>query len=107
MKSSLPNPTKAEERRFEIIKREVGCLPCRRLGWGICWANAHHLIDPDTGERISHAATVPLCDAHHTGEDGIHTRKKWFHSWFGTNDELLIETDQLVADFESRTVGGS
>jgi len=97
MKSSLPAPTRAENRRFYILKFEIGCL--NHPGTP---AEAHHLIDPKTGKRISHAATIPLClICHHD----IHSRKRWFRAEYGRDEFLLQITNMRVADFESRTVG--
>jgi Recombination enhancement, RecA-dependent nuclease len=106
MKSALPPPTKQESRRMEIIAREIGCIACRKYGNDGVWANVHHLIDPKTGNRISHDATIPLCPMHHDQPGGsIHRNKVWFAETFGTDEELLAETNRLVSEFESNVVG--
>jgi len=69
------------------------------------FANAHHLLSG--GKRISHAHTIPLCDLHHTGVEGIHTRKKWFREQFGTDDELLEITNDQVVLLEASIIGAS
>jgi len=104
MKSSLKPATKAEKRRFEIIKRDVGCIACY-IEHGVMGteADAHHLLSG--GRRISHSHTIPLCPACHTGPNSIHKRKQWFRDLYGTDDELLDRTDALVKQFESNTVG--
>ena len=107
MKSSLPPPTKAQSRRMGIIKREIGCIACRQFNFFGVWADAHHLISEETGERISHSHTIPLCKRHHDkGRESIHGAKRWFRESFGTDEALLAETDRLVAKFEANTVGG-
>ncbi len=98
MKSSLPKPTKAEERRFYIIKFEICCLVHKGRP-----AEAHHLLS--VGRRISHAATIPLCEACHTGKNSTHKRRKWFAEHYGTDNDLLKETNRRVALFEANTVG--
>lgn len=104
MKSSLPAPTKAEERRFEIIKREIGCIVCIEANL-YSEANAHHILS--AGKRISHLATIPLCNYHHTGQISIHGTRKDFIEDYGTEMKLLEKTNKLVAEFESMTVGGA
>ena len=99
MKSSLPAPTKAEKRRFDIIKREIGFIACYVSGYPGTPADAHHLLD--TGRRISHAATIPLCKHHH---EFIHRHKHDFRVLYGTDKGLLKKTNRLVADFETCTV---
>ncbi len=98
MKSSLNNLTKKERRRIDIIKFEIGCL--NHPG---TFAHAHHLLS--AGKRISHAHTIPLCPECHVGKDSIHGRKKWFREKYGTDEELLAETDKHVEEFEARTIG--
>ncbi len=102
MKSSLPSPTKAESRRMDIIKRDIGCIACRQ-GNLHSQANAHHILSG--GRRISHAATLPLCDFHHTGLISIHASKRGFVKDYGTEMELLAETNRLVAAFEANIIG--
>jgi hypothetical protein len=110
VKSSLPAPTKSEQRRFEIIKREVGCIACY-MDYGVLgtWADAHHLIDPKTGNRISHSHTIPLCpDRHHKyGKRSIHKGKLRFHEDYGTDESLLSLTNSKVVMFEANTVGAA
>jgi len=104
MKSSLPSPTKAESRRMDIIKRDIGCIACRKYGKEGEPADAHHLLSG--GNRISHAATIPLCKMHHDMPGGsIHRNKVFFRDAFGTDEELLAETNRLVADFEANIIG--
>lgn len=102
MKSSLPAATKAQKRRFEIAAREIGCICCRKQGWaeGVP-AQMHHLHDPATGKRRGHSETIPLCDQHHWE---AHNMKRIFHDEFGSDDELLQLTNELVAEFEGRLV---
>jgi len=99
MKSSLPAPTDKDLRRFQIIKEEIGCL----IHHGTP-ADAHHCLDPATGNRISHQATVPLCaDVCHWLR---HNRKVRFQLKFGDDEALLIHTNKLVDKFEDSITGG-
>ena len=100
MKSSLSAATVSERRRFEIICREIGCLVHKGRP-----AEAHHLLS--VGRRISHLHTIPLCPDCHTGENSTHKRRKWFAACYGTDEELLKETNRRVALFEANTIGGS
>jgi len=105
MKSGLPQATDTQKRRFRIIKEEIGCIVCLNFGQ-FAPAHAHHLIDPKTGNRISHDATIPLCDPHHVGTDlSTHKHKKKFATLFGTDEALLAVTNQLVDEYEVNTIG--
>lgn len=93
---TLPAATAAEKRRFEILAREIGCLIHRGTP-----AHMHHLIDPKTGNRVSHAATIPLCpDCHHMR----HSKKLRFWLKYGSDEDALIVANRLVAEFEGRIV---
>jgi len=98
VKSSLPAATKAEKRRFDIIKFEVGCLVHPGTP-----AEAHHILCEKTGNRISHAATIPLCPDCHRD---THHKKLWFRKMHGTDAQLLGRTNWLVSQFEASTIGG-
>ena len=110
MKSSLKNPTKAEVRRIQIIKGEIGCVACRIDGHGYVPADAHHLLSG--GRRISHSHTIPLCPWHHRGVvadykpigmPSLALDKKKFEEWYGTEEQLLEFTNVAGEAFE-RTV---
>jgi len=96
MKSSLPAPTKAQSRRMQIIKFEMGCL------FHGNWADAHHLLSG--GKRISHDHTIPLCKNCHWL---IHNRKRQFHKDHGTDIELLERTNRRVAQIEANIIGAA
>lgn len=48
----------------------LGCLICRRLGYGHVPAQLHHVAS-GSGLR-SDFAVAPLCEEHHEGSSGIH-----------------------------------
>ena len=91
-------PTKAEYRRMGIVK-ENGCVihmdgaPCQ----------AHHLLSG--GVRCGHNYVVGLCPECHFR---IHNEKRAFFEEHDTSDrDLLKRTNKLVAEYESRTIGGA
>lgn len=103
MKSGLPAITKAEARRMEIIKTQVGCVASYIDFGGNTPCEIHHLLD--TGGRRGHAFTIGLTYEHHQGNNGIHKAKRSFRERYGTDDELLELTNRLVTEFESNVVG--
>ena len=66
------HPPLRKDPRFKAPKylnfiREQPCIVCDRV------AQAHHVIYKSRGNWSSDLATVPLCEEHHTGINGIHT----------------------------------
>jgi len=109
VKTGIKPATKAEKRRFQIISRDVGCIACYDLSDGILGTpgDVHHLLSPDTGNRISHSHTIALCKAHHNkGPLSTHKAKFKFRERFGSDEYLLALTNSLAAEFESTIVGG-
>ncbi len=111
------SPTKAEQRRFDIITREVGCICCRMKFARYIAAQANHLLK---GYRIGHSDVTAECPWHHMGEclTGTNARamrkafgpsrklhKKAFRKQFGSDAELLSLMNKYVAAFEARTIG--
>lgn len=100
---------------------EIGCIACRQLGF---WREAtnHHLnLDDHAGQvRRGDEFTVPLCPWHHQGYPADrYTRdetRDWlgpsmalepvrFREVFGTGDELLARTNNLIGALERRAAG--
>ena len=53
------------------------------------------------GLRPSHDDTIPLCPRHHNmGNQSVHLNKKLFESLFGTELELLKETNIEIIKLE-------
>jgi hypothetical protein len=105
MKTALPAATKAQKRRWRIIKEELGCIACWIEHNKYVPACIHHLLD--TGSRRGHDFTIGLCEQgadHHQGNDGIHRAKKAFRLKYGSDDELLDLTNTLVEIYEGNTV---
>jgi hypothetical protein len=103
MKHSTPHPNEADQARFDAIK-EIGCLCCLRAGfWTPC--EVHHLLSGN--RRRGHRYTIGLCCWHHrairiyevdTGPS-LADGGRLFRLHFGTDDELLKEQDERIADF--------
>jgi hypothetical protein len=110
--------TVGERRRADILKREIGCIPCKQDN-RFNLADLHHLIK---GYRLGHSFTVPICPWHHRavppdGPDGtamrpseaeeqmgpsLATNSKAFHDRYGSDEDLLWQADHMVAAFEKR-----
>ena len=84
-----------------------GCIACRKEG-NYRQADAHHILD--TGRRIDHAHTIPLCEWHHKADNlfsdahdadamlsmvgpTLAKHEAEFVARYGTELELLKETD--------------
>lgn len=52
----------------------LGCVVCRRLGYGQTPAQIHHIARGSS--QRSDFAVAPLCAEHHTGESGFHALKE-------------------------------
>ncbi len=92
--------TKAERRRFEILKSSIGCIACGNP----VFCHAHHLLSG--GRRISHLHTIPLCQECHVGNElSTHKTKRKFIETYGTDEELLERTNDLIAQFEASVIG--
>ena len=79
---------------------ELGCVICRRMGFGPSPAEVHHIrAGTGAGKRASHYDTIPLCCAHHRqGADGLHVmgRKAWERHHGVTELELLEDVRRLL-----------
>lgn len=108
--------TKAEARRIEILKFEVGCLACHRLGFPGTPADYHHARHRPPEVRY-HEWGYGLCPWHHRGMTSMHPdklefalgaslarNKHAFHRRFGTESELVALADRLLAEFEGEVV---
>lgn len=73
----------------------LGCILCRRLGWGATPAAVHHIREEQgMATRASDFLVIPLCHEHHQGGTGIHglgTRR--FERMYKVSElDLLAET---------------
>lgn len=97
-------------KRLERIKR-MGCIVCRNLGYihlrDSVECDAHHLTDG--GRRKGHDDTIPLCPIHHRGgqnDEGSVSRHPWrkeFEARYGTEQELLEQTNKELSELYAET----
>ena len=95
---------KEHKERFEKL-RQIGCIACIKKG-RITTPVIHH-IRKQTGLslRPSHDDTIPLCPEHHNmGKASVHLNKKLFNHLFGTEEELLKETNLKIIQLEQETI---
>tara|TARA_Y100000004_G_C8873028_1_gene394172 strand:+ start:424 stop:732 length:309 start_codon:yes stop_codon:yes gene_type:complete len=90
--------------RFDKLK-QIGCVACHKQG-RFSDAIIHHIRKKNTGLslRPSHDDTIPLCPMHHNmGNQSVHLNKKMFERLFGTELELLKETNLKIIQLETET----
>jgi hypothetical protein len=112
MKTSTGTPTKAEAARMAAFQK-IGCLACRSLGF-YRTPEVHHLLSGN--KRRGHKFTVPLCSWHHRSTPfelydqksstlafgpSLALGSKPFHAHFGSDEELLAETNRLLEQMSS------
>jgi hypothetical protein len=91
--------TKAEA-TFQDAVRQLGCIACRRMGIAGVPCDVHHILRG--GRRIGELDVIGLCPTHHRSgvNDGVivsrHPWRKAFERTYGTEQELLAETRELV-----------
>lgn len=102
MKTSTGRATKAQADRWERFQR-VGCICCRKRGY-YSIPEVHHLLSGN--RRRGHDFTIPLCPWHHRGIEpppvdvgpSFADGSKPFRACFGSDDELLAETNKVLGD---------
>lgn len=97
-------PTKADLHRFDMLHR-IGCIACRKAGSGYAIPEVHHVLSG--GRRIGHQATLPLCPHHHRFPSNgtvvgpsLADGSRVFAAKWGTQQQLLAEVNQLIAELE-------
>ena len=71
----------------------LGCVLCKRLGYGETAAEVHHLRDGQgMQQRASDWLTVPLCPEHHRGPRGVHGDRSALRQAKCTELDLLADT---------------
>lgn len=86
----MKTATKAEKFHMAAVK-ELPCVVC-----GARPVDVHH-AGTGMGGRRDHMQILPLCQEHHTGENGIHKvgRPIWRLA-YGTETELLKKIEELL-----------
>ena len=90
--------TKAEREHLSRLA-ELGCVLCIRLGYGQTPAEIHHIREGQgMSQRSSHFEAIPLCPAHHRGQDGFHgLGKRAFIRRYGVDEIVLLqETKRML-----------
>lgn len=102
---------KAQKKRMELIKSEVGCVACMQHGHFVTPCDVHHLIEGS--RRRGHDYTVALCAWHHRGVDPLPGQElqqslarspAMFHDVYGDDEVLLENTNNRLAHLKSLTV---
>jgi len=76
-----------EEKAYLDRVASLGCIVCPSP------AQVHHIRKGyGKGQKAPHWLTIPLCQTHHTGSDGIHYHPKIFEMRYGDELSLLAET---------------
>lgn len=95
--------TKADREWFEKITA-LGCIVCRLRGAGYVPCQRHHILKG--GRRISHLASIPLCQPHHQGgrnDEAIVSRHPWkreFEARYGSEEYLLERTKEFLGELQ-------
>ena len=92
---------KEHKKRFDQLK-QIGCIACKTKYGKFSDPIIHHIRKhTGMGLRPSHDDTIPLCPRHHNmGNQSVHLNKKLFESLFGTELELLKETNIEIIKLE-------
>lgn len=79
---------------------QLGCVVCRLVYGVFSPAVPHHILSGS--KRKGHLWTIPLCDPghHQNPKEGMiarHPTKARFEAAYGTEEELLEKTRQMIA----------
>jgi hypothetical protein len=92
--------TKAD--RFRLLI-DLGCIVCKTFFGINTPCNIHHMTGikyRSTGKKASFEHTIGLCPIHHQNgtknSPGIHTHPAEFERKYGTQEELLKITNELI-----------
>lgn len=92
--------TTAAQQRHKDRIAELGCILCRKLGYGETPACLHHVREGQgMSQRASDMLVIGLCPEHHQGATGLHglgTRE--FERRYKTTElDLLADALELIA----------
>ncbi|MCW7556510.1 Ref family protein [Endozoicomonas gorgoniicola] len=104
---SRKQKTRAEKKHLSDVAA-LGCIACRRMGYGETPAEVHHITSGyGMGEMRDDLKVIPLCPEHHrTGKDAIHVSPALFERRFGHELELLEQTCSDLGIYRASFVGG-
>lgn len=78
------------EREYMGRVAALGCVVCRLLGFGATPAQVHHIRTGQGGaQRAGNYCTLPLCEPHHQGPQGIHGDRSCLRQLNLTEFDLL------------------
>lgn len=85
--------------KHEARMRDVGCILCRKLGYGVTPPALHHpRSGTGGGRKASDWLVTPLCQPHHQGDDGLHGMgSKAFVRHYGHTERELLESALAIA----------
>ena len=77
---------------------DLGCIICKKMGFADSPAAIHHIKDQFMlGKKADYLNVIPLCPLHHRiSEHAYHYSPKNFSEKWGSQAELLEETNQLL-----------
>lgn len=116
MKSPIGAPTKAHQRRFQMMQH-FGCIASYIEGRSGEPGDIHHLLSG--GERIGHEATICLAPWFHRGNPpggmtiaqakamfgpSMKHHPREFRARYGTDAELLKLQNELLAEAEKTVI---
>lgn len=87
---------KAEREHLSKVA-DLGCIICRKNGYYGTPAEIHHIKKGVMSKRSTHYETIPLCPYHHrTSNEAYHHDPKGFTEKWGTQEQLLKETNIMI-----------
>ena len=93
------NPSKKEKEIWNAIA-ELGCIACRKDGRFNPYVSIHHC--DGRAKPGAHKKVLALCAGHHQDGSGamdliaVHPYKARFEAKYGTQEELMEETKNLL-----------
>lgn len=89
------------ERDWMNAVAALGCVACRNSGLGPTPCQVHHIrTGQGMGQRASNFLVLPLCEAHHTGPNGLHGQRRMFAIMHGSELDLLAQTIEEVLEYQ-------
>ena len=73
----------------------LGCYLCRVAGHDDTPAQVHHPRKHGGLRSKLHKETVPLCDFHHTGPQGVHSLRRRVEEVYGMSEEHMAAQTRL------------
>jgi hypothetical protein len=87
----LKTCTASQRKAYYAEVASIGCLLCRARE-----VELHHLYGHGWPANRQHRPVIPLAPEFHRGRFGIHNGKQSFEAAYGTQEELLIKTEELL-----------